>query len=158
MTTYSQTIANVFTIVKSTTTTADRENAVYDFLSVLWDMPNDPNDEILMSAVVPNLANCVRFCEAPSELETIANGMIFNQFRNEVIMFGADYYYTVSVYNLSVDRPAECKRFDNETEARTFAQDIAGRMDDANILFDIEVRYIDIDHNVLIAEYCNVAE
>lgn len=73
-------------------------------------------------------------------------------------MYGEDYYYTVSVYNLSVDRPTECKRFNNETEACMFAQDIAGRMDDAGILFDIEVHYIDIDHCALIAEYCNVAE
>lgn len=75
MTAYFQTIAHVFTIAKSATTTADRENAVYDFLSVLWDMPNDPSDDILMSAVLPNLASCVRFCETPSDLETIANGM-----------------------------------------------------------------------------------
>ena len=72
---YFQTIAQVFAIVKSATITADREDAVYDFLSVLWDMPSDPSDEILMSAVIPNLASCVRFCETPSDLETIANGM-----------------------------------------------------------------------------------
>lgn len=75
MTAYFQTIANVFALAKSATTTADREDAVYDFLSVLWDMPSDPSDEILMSAVIPNLASCVRFCETPSDLETIANGM-----------------------------------------------------------------------------------
>lgn len=75
MTTYFQTIAQVFAIAKSATTTADREDAVYDFLSVLWDMPSDPSDEILMSAVIPNLASCVRFCETPTDLETIANGM-----------------------------------------------------------------------------------
>lgn len=75
MTVYFQTLAKVFANAKSATTTADREDAVYDFLSVLWDMPNDPSDEILMSAVLPNLASCVRFCETPSDLETIANGM-----------------------------------------------------------------------------------
>ena len=75
MTTYFQTIAKAFAIAKSATTTADLEDAVYVFLSVLWDMPSDPSDEILMSAVVPNLASCVRFCEAPSDLETVANGM-----------------------------------------------------------------------------------
>lgn len=75
MTAYVQTIAKVFAIAKSATTTADLEDAVYDFLSVLWDMPSDPSDEILMSAVIPNLASCVRFCETPADLETIANGM-----------------------------------------------------------------------------------
>ena len=75
MTTYFQTIAHVFAIAKSATTTADLEDAVYDFLSVMWDMPSDPSHEILMSAVIPNLANCVRFCETPTDLETIANGM-----------------------------------------------------------------------------------
>lgn len=75
MPTYFQTIAKVFAIAKSATTTADLEDAVYVFLSVLWEMPSDPSHEILMSAVTPNLANCVRFCEAPSDLETIANGM-----------------------------------------------------------------------------------
>lgn len=75
MTTYFQTLAKVFANAKSATTTADRENAVYDFLSVLWDMPSDPNDEVLMSAVIPNLASCVRFCETHSDFETIANGM-----------------------------------------------------------------------------------
>lgn len=75
MTTYFQTLAHVFAIAKSATTTADLEDAVYDFLSVLWDMPSDPSDEILMSAVIPNLASCVRFCETPYYLETIANGM-----------------------------------------------------------------------------------
>ena len=75
MTAYVQTIAKVFAIAKSATTTADLEDAVYDFLSVLWDMPSDPSDEILMSAVIPNLASCVRFCETPTDLETIANGM-----------------------------------------------------------------------------------
>lgn len=75
MTTYFQTLAHVFAIAKSATTTADLEDAVYDFLSVLWDMPSDPSDEILMSAVIPNLASCVRFCETPYILETIANGM-----------------------------------------------------------------------------------
>ena len=75
MTAYFQTLAHVFALAKSATTTADVQDAVYDFLSVLWDMPNDPSDEILMSAVLPNLASCVRFCETPSDLETIANGM-----------------------------------------------------------------------------------
>ena len=75
MTAYFQTIANVFAVAKSATTTADREDAVYDFLSVLWDMPSDPTHEKLMSAVIPNLANCVRFCKTPTDLETIANGM-----------------------------------------------------------------------------------
>ena len=75
MTAYVQTIAQVFAIAKSAITTADCEDAVYDFLSVLWDMPSDPSDEILMSAVIPNLASCVRFCETPADLETIANGM-----------------------------------------------------------------------------------
>lgn len=75
MTAYFQTLAKVFANAKSATTTADRENAVYDFLSVLWDMPNDPSDEVLMSAVIPNLASCVRFCETHSDFETIANGM-----------------------------------------------------------------------------------
>ena len=75
MTTYFQTLAHVFAIAKSATTTADLEDAVYDFLSVLWDMPSDPRDEILMSAVIPNLASRVRFCETPCDLETIANGM-----------------------------------------------------------------------------------
>ena len=75
MTAYFQTLAHVFANAKSATTTADREDAVYDFLSVLWDMPSNPSDEILMSAVLPNLASCVRFCETPSDLETIANGM-----------------------------------------------------------------------------------
>lgn len=71
MTTYFQTLAKVFANAKSATTTADLEDAVYDFLSVLWDMPS----EKLMGAVIPNLASCVRFCETPSDLETIANGM-----------------------------------------------------------------------------------
>lgn len=75
MTAYFQTLANVFANAKSATTTADRENAVYDFLSVLWDMPNDPSDEVLMSAVIPNLASCVCFCETNFDFETIANGM-----------------------------------------------------------------------------------
>lgn len=75
MTTYFQTLAHVFAIAKSATTTADLEDAVYDFLSVLWNMPSDPSEEILMGAVIPNLASCVRFCEIPSDLETIANGM-----------------------------------------------------------------------------------
>ena len=75
MTAYFQTLTKVFANAKSATTTADRENAVYDFLSVLWDMPSDPNDEVLMSAVIPNLANCVRFCETHFDFETIANGM-----------------------------------------------------------------------------------
>ena len=75
MTAYFQTITKVFAIAKSATTTADREDAVYDFLSVLWDMPSDPSDEVLMSAVIPNLASCVRFCETPANLETIANGI-----------------------------------------------------------------------------------
>ena len=75
MTTYFKILAHVFAIAKSATTTADLEDAVYDFLSVLWDMPSDPSDEILMSAVIPNLASCVRFCETPTDLETVANGM-----------------------------------------------------------------------------------
>ena len=75
MTAYFQTLAHVFAIAKFATTTADRENAVYDFLSVLWDMPSDPSNEVLMSALIPNLANCVRFCGTHSDLETIANGM-----------------------------------------------------------------------------------
>ena len=75
MTAYLQTIAQIFDLVKSATTTADLEDAVYDFLSVLWDMPSDPSDEVLISAVIPNLASCVRFCETPTDLETIANGM-----------------------------------------------------------------------------------
>ena len=75
MTAYFQTIAQTFALAKSATTTADREDAVYDFLSVVWYMPSDPSDEILMSVIIPNLASCVRFCETPSELETIANGM-----------------------------------------------------------------------------------
>lgn len=75
MTAYFQTLAKVFANAKSATTTADRENAVYDFLSVLWDMPSDPGDEVLMSTVIPNLASCVRFCETHSDFETIANGM-----------------------------------------------------------------------------------
>lgn len=72
---YFQTIAHVFANAKSATTTADREDAVYDFLSVLWDMPSDQSHEKLMGAVIPNLASCIRFCETPSDLETIANGM-----------------------------------------------------------------------------------
>ena len=75
MTTYFQTLAHVFAIAKSATITADRQDAVYDFLSVLWGMPSDMSDEILMSAVVSNLANCVRFCKTPTDLETIADGM-----------------------------------------------------------------------------------
>lgn len=75
MTTYFQTITKVFAIAKSATTTADLQDAMYDFLSVLWDMPSDLSHEILMSAVIPNLASCVRFCETPTDLETIANGM-----------------------------------------------------------------------------------
>lgn len=75
MTTYFQIIAKAFAIAKSATTTADCESAVYDFLSLLWDMPSDASHVILMSAVIPNLASCVRFCETPSDLETIANGM-----------------------------------------------------------------------------------
>ena len=75
MTAYFQTLAHVFAVAKFATTTADLEDAVYDFLSVLWDMPSDPSDEILMSAVIPNLANCVRFCKTHSDFETIANGM-----------------------------------------------------------------------------------
>lgn len=75
MTAYFQTLAKVFANAKSATTTADRENAVYDFLSVLWDMPSDPSDEVLMSAVIPNLASCVHFCETHFDFETIANGM-----------------------------------------------------------------------------------
>lgn len=75
MTAYFQTLAKIFANAKSAATTADRENAVYDFLSVLWDMPSDPSDEVLISAVIPNLASCVRFCETHSDFETIANGM-----------------------------------------------------------------------------------
>lgn len=75
MTTYLQTLAQVFALAKSATTTADREDAVYDFLSVLWNMPNNFNEDILMSVVLPNLASCVRLCETPADLETIANGM-----------------------------------------------------------------------------------
>ena len=75
MTAYFQTLAKVFANAKSATTTADRENAVYDFLSVLWDMPSGPSDEVLMSAVIPNLASCIHFCETHSDFETIANGM-----------------------------------------------------------------------------------
>lgn len=75
MTACFQTLAKVFAIAKSATTTADRENAVYDFLSVLWGMPSNPSDEVPMGAVIPNLAGCVRFCEAHYILETIANGM-----------------------------------------------------------------------------------
>lgn len=75
MTTYFQTIAKAFAIAKSATTTADLESAVYDFLSVLWGMPSDLSHAILISAAIPNLANCVRFCETPSDLETIAYGM-----------------------------------------------------------------------------------
>lgn len=85
MTAYFQTLAQVFALAKSATTTADRENAVYDFLSVLWDMPSDPSDEVLMSAIIPNLASCVRFCEIPADLETIANGMR-NMYFQGVIM------------------------------------------------------------------------
>ena len=75
MTTYFQTIAKVFALAKSATTTADLQDAMYDFLSVLWDTPSDLSHEILMSAVIPNLASCVRFCKTPTDLETIANGM-----------------------------------------------------------------------------------
>lgn len=75
MTTYFQTLTHVFAIAKSATTTADLEDAVYDFLSVLWNMPSDPSEEILMGAIIPNLASCVRFCETSTNLETIANGM-----------------------------------------------------------------------------------
>lgn len=75
MTACFQTLAKVFAIAKSATTAADRENAVHDFLSVLWDMPSDQSDEVPMGAVIPNLASRVRFCETRHILETIANGM-----------------------------------------------------------------------------------
>lgn len=75
MTAYLRTVTQTFAVAKSATTTANREDAAYDFLSVVWDMPSDSGDEMLMSAVIPNLANCVRFCETPTDLETVANGM-----------------------------------------------------------------------------------
>lgn len=75
MTTYFQTIAKMFAIAKSATTTADLEDAVSDFLTVMWGTPSDPIYQTFTSVVIPNLANCVRFCETPVDLETIANGM-----------------------------------------------------------------------------------
>ena len=97
MTTYFQTIAKVFALAKSATTTADLEDAVYDFLSVLWDMPSDPTHEILMSAVIPNLASCVRFCETPTDLETIANGMRNTYFQGVGVGRAQGYVQGVSV-------------------------------------------------------------
>lgn len=75
MSTYLQSLAISFHLAKSAANTADREEGVYDFLSVLWDMPSDPSDEVLFSVIIPNLTSCVRFCETPADLETIANGM-----------------------------------------------------------------------------------
>lgn len=75
MTTYFQKLANAFATAQTATTTADLEDAMYDFLCVLWDTPSDSTYKTLMSVVIPNLANCVRFCETPTDLETIANGM-----------------------------------------------------------------------------------
>lgn len=75
MTTYAQKLAAMFHIAKSATTTADLEKAVGGFLAFLWYTPSNTSDEILYSVVIPNLASCVRLCETPADLETIANGM-----------------------------------------------------------------------------------
>ena len=60
-------------------------------------MPSDPSHEILMSAVIPNLASCVRFCETHSDLETIANGMRNTYFQGVGVGRAQGYVQGVSV-------------------------------------------------------------
>lgn len=72
------------------------------------------------------------------------------------MMFGnTDYYYVVTVEDLSADKPTQNLRFHTETAARAEAKAIAEALDDAGIVFDIDVYYVDIDHQSWLTGYCN---
>lgn len=75
------------------------------------------------------------------------------------MLFGnTDYCYVVTVENLSADKPTENLRFHTEEAARAEAKAIAETLDDAGILFDIDVYYLDVDHKTWLTGYCNVPE
>lgn len=75
------------------------------------------------------------------------------------MMFGnADYYYIVTVKNLSADKPTQNMRFHTEVAARAEAKALAEALDDAGILYDIDVYYVDIDHQTWLTGYFNMPE
>lgn len=72
------------------------------------------------------------------------------------MLFGnTDYCYTITVEDLSADKPMQTLRFHTEAAARAEAKAIAEALDDAGIVFDIDVYYVDIDHQSWLTGYCN---
>ena len=71
---------------------------------------------------------------------------------------GQDFYYSVSVQNMSRNCATAYQRFTDENTARAFAASMANVLDDSGILFDIDVYYIDIDHKSWLTVYSNLPE
>ena len=75
------------------------------------------------------------------------------------MLFGnVDFCYSVIVENLSFDKPIKRLSFHTEVAARAEAKAIAEQLDDAGILYDIDVYYMDIDHKRWLTGYCNLPE
>lgn len=69
-----------------------------------------------------------------------------------------DFCYSVIVEKLSADKPTKRLSFHTEVAARAEAKAIAESLDDAGILYDIDVYYLDVDHKRWLTGYSNLPE
>ena len=74
------------------------------------------------------------------------------------MVFGnVDYHYVVTVeYRYVTKRHFQRLSFHTEYAAYCEAKAIAEHLADAEATFEIEVRYVDLEHDRLLKGYCNV--